>query len=203
MLHVFAALLQNVILWPLRENCLLHWPVNWGITCQSPSWKTLFLYTCHTEIKAHTSILSLMCLRASAVPWKSSSSGMVTKSNFSFGLQRLVKIWWNCVSAESSTIIMISGKKINTRTCYCCWSYEQPNLNEGPRNVEGHSLAARPIRSTTQIFHFFFPRQSHWCKNWQYFSVSPVTHLPVVASQYRPYPSWVPMTIYACWKFYT
>ena len=29
---------------------------------------------------------------------------------------------------------------------------EQPNLNEGPRNVEGHSLAARPIRSTTQIW---------------------------------------------------
>ena len=126
--------------------------MNWGITCQSPPCKTLFLYTCHTEIKAHTSILSLMYLRASAVPWKSSSSGMVTKSNFSFGLQRLVKIWWNCVSAESSTIIMISGKKINTWTCYCCWSYEQPNLNEGPQNVEGHSLAARPIRSTTQIW---------------------------------------------------
>ena len=86
--------------------------MNWGITCQSPPCKTLFLYTYHTEIKAHTSILSLMCLRASAVPWKSSSSGMVTKSNFSFGLHRLVKIWWNCVSAESSTIIMISGKKL-------------------------------------------------------------------------------------------
>ena len=46
---------------------------------------------------------------------------------------------------------------------------------------------------------FFFSRQSHWCKNWQYFTVSPVTHLPVVASQYRPYLSLVPMTVYA-WR---
>ena len=46
---------------------------------------------------------------------------------------------------------------------------------------------------------FFFSRQSHWCKNWQYFTVSPVTHLPAVASQYRPYLSLVPMTVYA-WR---
>lgn len=65
---------------------------------------------CHV----HTSILSLMYLRASAVPI-SSSSGIVTNSNFSLGLQTLVRIWWNCVTAESSTIMIISEKE---STCH-------------------------------------------------------------------------------------
>ena len=134
--------------------------MNWGITWQSPPCKTLFLYTCHTEIKAHTSILSLMCLRASAVPWKSSSSGMVTKSNFSFGLQRLVKIWWNCVSAESSTIIMISGKKINTWTCYCCWAakpyWGSPKCGRAfPGSVTNQKHHPNLSSDTSSVWNFF------------------------------------------------
>ena len=76
---------------------------------------------CHV----HTSTLSLMYLRASAVPI-SSSSGIVTKSNFSLGLQTLVKIWWNCVTAESSTIMIISEKE---STCHQLhWIFKTTNL---------------------------------------------------------------------------